>query len=246
MRHTDAHQSEPRKPSLFSASRQRETDRDRILTILEAGPDADRKVRSPRYALWGGAGVGALALLGAAGTFLYNDNDHSNDPKPTNFADVALAPAPLEVNPLPLERRAPAATMRDESVAARISSMALAPPGRPADVSAAAPAALRTHGPDVLKQALKRPPKPGARDLHHGPRAVRVHTKRAPLKEVSAKAKHVVVDKAGDKAPVNAGKQHSSAPSADRDVTLLEAMVNHTQAEPGTKGSVGAQIKPKD
>jgi hypothetical protein len=192
------------RPSLLTPAQQAEADRNRILTKLEHGnanPPAATRSRAP--IAWGAAGVLALALVGGGAYWMGGGQTAA----PTAVAAASVLPGPVRTaapaTP-PIEPpAAPAAAIRDEPPPLVIASPA------PVVETAAKP------GPDDLRSALEEG----------------TTVKKAPAPKLAAspvKKPPKPVAKPEKKSVAKAAPRKAAPP--DSDLTLLSALVAHTQA----------------
>lgn len=204
------------RPSLLSAAQQAEADKSRILSNLQRTPAvASVRTRGRRMALWGGAGLGVLAVVGAAVAWLAADGEEEMAgkieavPVSTTVASAAAASTAAASAP---------ATIHDEVVIEPHTSLK--------DMLNAAPASDKHMS---LKDMLSAKPSPKAdagvlSKALESPSATTHIAAQAPAKAASKPEPHA------HSKPVQ-GKRAEP----DSDVTLLAALVAHEQAHPSTK-----------
>lgn len=220
----------PGRPSLISSGQPAEPERQRILSALDGTPAAPAPgaapARRPRTLLWGGIGVGAVAL--AAGAFALLDREEGREAGGQVAAAPRTAPAPA-VAALPAPA-APTAAAPVEAPAVVHNAPEPVPepapepaPANPlAEMASAQPAPAPASHADQLKAALEKPQ----------PEAHREH--KAERVAALAKPAH---DKPKEKARAPAKPR-----APDSDVTLLAALMAHIQPA-NRKATPAEQLK---
>lgn len=223
----------PGRPSLISSAPQPEPERQRILSSLDgkpapagaaarSAPRADDKGGKPGALVWGGVGLGAIAI--AAGLYSLLGSNAPDEPPPVLVATApattaaavppaaAPAAAPVVPTPGPVAAAEPAAA---PSAAAELHDTPDPVAANPlADM---APAPVKSVAKkDHLTQALEKPSKEKARE----------HKLAENKKPVPKKPK--------EKAPAKAAPK-----PVDNDVTLLAALMAHM--EPRQKKATPAE-----